>query len=58
MNCTVCHYLETAVVKTFHEDDGTIKRRRECLKCGMRFSTSEAIKTPKHLKKSEYHNAK
>lgn len=44
MKCPVCHYTETKVVDSRVASDGSsIRRRRECLKCGFRFSTYEEI---------------
>ncbi len=44
MKCPVCNYQETKVVDSREGSDGiTIRRRRECLKCGFRFSTYEQV---------------
>lgn len=44
MKCPACHYLDTKVVDSRASSDGaSIRRRRECLKCGFRFSTYEEI---------------
>jgi len=44
MKCPVCNYKETKVVDSRVASDGiTIRRRRECLKCGFRFSTYEQV---------------
>ncbi len=44
MKCPVCYYLDTKVVDSRAAPDGlSIRRRRECLKCGFRFSTYEEI---------------
>jgi transcriptional repressor NrdR len=44
MKCPVCYYQDTKVVDTRVASDGlSIRRRRECLKCGFRFSTYEEI---------------
>lgn len=44
MKCPVCYYHDTKVVDSRVAGDGlSIRRRRECLKCGFRFSTSEEI---------------
>ena len=44
MKCPFCDYVESKVLdsRTGKEMD-TIRRRRECLKCGKRFSTVETI---------------
>lgn len=42
MKCPVCDHDETKVVDSRVASDGlSIRRRRECLKCGFRFSTFE-----------------
>lgn len=44
MKCPVCYYQDTKVVDSRSASDGlSIRRRRECLKCGFRFSTYEEI---------------
>lgn len=54
MECPYCHHIETKV--TDSRDTGTlsIRRRRECLKCGKRFTTYEYIElTPIYVKKKD-----
>ncbi|MEC4272424.1 transcriptional regulator NrdR [Adlercreutzia sp. R25] len=44
MRCPSCGYLESKVVDSRSADEGaSIRRRRECLECGMRFTTYERI---------------
>ncbi len=44
MKCPVCYYQDTKVVDSRVASDGlSIRRRRECLKCGFRFSTCEEV---------------
>jgi transcriptional repressor NrdR len=44
MKCPVCYYQDTKVVDSRVASDGfSIRRRRECLKCGFRFSTYEEL---------------
>ena len=44
MKCPYCAYLESKVVDSRPADEGaSIRRRRECLKCGKRFTTYEVI---------------
>ncbi len=44
MRCPKCHNQETKVIDSREIDEGSaIRRRRECLKCGFRFSTYEEI---------------
>jgi len=48
MRCPYCGYNEDKVIDSRETQDATsIRRRRECLKCGRRFTTYEYIeKTP------------
>lgn len=44
MKCMYCGYLESKVIDSRSTDEGTtIRRRRECLNCGKRFTTYEKI---------------
>ena len=44
MRCPSCTYSESKVVDSRPSEDGTsIRRRRECLSCGYRFTTYERI---------------
>lgn len=46
MNCPFCGYQESKVVDSRPSDEGvTIRRRRECLSCGKRFTTYEVLET-------------
>ncbi len=42
MNCPFCGHTDTRVTDSRPDDDG-IRRRRECLACGRRFSTLERV---------------
>lgn len=44
MKCPFCGFNDSKVVDSRpSEDSGTIRRRRECLSCGKRFTTFETI---------------
>ncbi|MFY9285806.1 MAG: transcriptional regulator NrdR [Tissierellaceae bacterium] len=44
MKCPYCEYIETKVVDSRPTDEGqAIRRRRECINCGKRFTTYEKI---------------
>ena len=44
MKCPYCSYEESKVIDSRPTDEGErIRRRRECLKCGKRFTTYEVI---------------
>ena len=46
MKCIYCEHPESKVVDSRPTDEGTvIRRRRECLKCGKRFTTYEKIES-------------
>ena len=52
MLCPFCQHNKSRVIDTTKEAPGGIRRRRECLKCGERFSTLEPIlATPLLIKK-------
>lgn len=45
MQCKGCGYSQTHVVRTSHnEKTNETKRRRECMRCGLRFTTQEESK--------------
>ena len=44
MKCPYCGYAESKVIDSRPADEGsTIRRRRECLMCGKRFTTYEKV---------------
>ncbi len=46
MKCPYCGYTESKVVDSRPTDEGErIRRRRECLSCGKRFTTYEVVET-------------
>lgn len=46
MKCQYCGCLESRVIDSRLSEDGTtIRRRRECERCGKRFTTHETIET-------------
>ena len=46
MRCQYCGYLDSKVIDSRPTEDGErIRRRRECLRCGRRFTTYEKIET-------------
>ena len=47
MKCPFCGYQEDKVVDSRTSKNGmAIRRRRECLQCGKRFTTYEQVETP------------
>ena len=47
MRCAVCGQLDSKVVDSRQSDDGgAIRRRRQCLACGHRFTTFERPESP------------
>jgi transcriptional repressor NrdR len=50
MRCSKCGFLEDKVIDSRASREGsTIRRRRECLSCGHRFTTYEQIDKPSRL---------
>ncbi|MBR2988625.1 MAG: transcriptional repressor NrdR [Clostridia bacterium] len=46
MKCMYCGFTESKVVDSRSSDEGnSIRRRRECLNCGRRFTTYETVET-------------
>ena len=46
MRCPFCGYRESKVVDSRPADEGSsIRRRRECLQCGARFTTYETVES-------------
>ena len=45
MKCPFCGYNDSKVVDSRPTDDGSIRRRRECLECGRRFTTYERVES-------------
>ncbi len=44
MKCPVCYFIDTKVIDSRVAPDGlSIRRRRQCLKCDLRFSTYEEM---------------
>ncbi len=44
MKCPSCDYIDSKVIDSRSADDGSaIRRRRECLRCGHRFTTYERL---------------
>ena len=54
MKCMYCGCLDSKVIDSRSAEDGTIiRRRRECIKCGKRFTTYETVEnTPIFVIKS------
>jgi transcriptional repressor NrdR len=44
MKCPFCGYIDSRVIDSRDVND-TIRRRRECLGCGLRFTTHERVQT-------------
>ena len=46
MKCPFCGYSESKVIDSRPADEGSsIRRRRECLACGKRFTTYETVES-------------
>jgi transcriptional repressor NrdR len=47
VKCHDCDYLDSKVIESRDlDDDATIRRRRQCLRCGYRFTTYERMEMP------------
>ena len=45
MKCPYCGFSESKVVDSRPADEGSIRRRRECLSCAKRFTTYETVES-------------
>ena len=45
MRCIFCGYNDSKVVDSRYLKDSSIRRRRECLRCGKRFTTYETVES-------------
>ena len=45
MKCPYCGDQESKVIDSRHSDDLSIRRRRECCRCGHRFTTYESVES-------------
>ena len=46
MKCPFCGFLESKVIDSRPAEEGTtIRRRRECVACGKRFTTYETVES-------------
>ncbi len=45
MKCIFCGYNDSKVVDSRYLKDTSIRRRRECLRCGKRFTTYETVES-------------
>ena len=45
MKCPYCGYQESKVVDSRPADEGSIRRRRECLRCERRFTAYETVES-------------
>ncbi len=45
MKCLYCGYADSKVIDSRETGDNSIRRRRECLKCGKRWTTYETIES-------------
>lgn len=54
MQCVGCKYPHTEVVRTRHDDKESLTmRRRQCLRCGLRFTTHEKLQDKSKKDKSK-----
>lgn len=48
MRCHECDYIDSKVIESRDLDEAAaIRRRRQCLKCGFRFTTYERVEMPR-----------
>ena len=52
MDCPSCKYPDTRVIESRPDKNDTIRRRRQCMRCGYRMTTHEKMREPKQKGKS------
>lgn len=59
MQCPYCKYPDSRVVDTIrHVANEHIDRRRECVKCGIRFNTRENLRANKQINDDRFPHGK
>lgn len=59
MQCASCKYPDSHVVYTRHlNTDDVIERRRECLRCGSRFTTYEKLRDSQVNERAQHRQVK
>ncbi len=54
MNCKACDYPHSEVIRVTHDDNNNLNlRRRQCLRCGKRYSTIEYMRPIKEIIKDD-----
>lgn len=46
MKCPFCGHDDSKVLESRHTEEGSIRRRRECVACAKRFNTYERLEVP------------
>lgn len=55
MQCVKCKYAKSRMARIWQDENFNVtKRRRECLRCGFRFTTEEVMRQPKQLLDDRY----
>ena len=44
MDCPTCKYPDMRAIDTRQQEQNTIRRRRECTRCGNRITTEEVLR--------------
>lgn len=44
MDCPSCKYPDTRVIESRPDKNDSIRRRRQCMRCGFRVTTQERVK--------------
>jgi transcriptional repressor NrdR len=50
MDCPNCKYSDTRIIDTRQSSEYTVRRRRQCMRCGLRVTTEEQVSTPRKKK--------
>jgi transcriptional repressor NrdR len=50
MDCPGCKYSDTRIIDTRQSSEHTVRRRRQCMRCGLRVTTEEQVSVPRKKK--------
>lgn len=54
MECPGCKYPDSRVIESRADGQNMIRRRRQCIKCGLRYTTQENVREPRKKKDGQH----
>lgn len=53
MDCPGCKYSDTRIIDTRQSSEHSVRRRRQCMRCGLRVTTEELVSPPRKKKEAQ-----